>query len=109
MAQSLSREVANRVKAMREVSEAEAYFRLDPELSLSSTNLNVEWVNTAFPDIRTGNYVLDDGPNSITLPGKPGIYSRASGLLDKYEARYVVEVVTNSIFMLTLQEQDCST
>ena len=72
---------------MREVSEAEAYYRLDPELTLSSTNLSVDWVNTAFPQTRTASYKLDDGNDGVSLPGRPGCYVRTSGLLDKYEKK----------------------
>ena len=79
--------IINRLKHMREVTEAEAYFRLDPELTLSSTNLSVEWVNTAFPLIRTASYKLDDGDSGVSLPGRPGRYVRTSGLLDKYEQK----------------------
>ena len=79
--------MTNRVAGMREVSEAEAYFRLDPELSLNESNLTVDWVNTALPAVRTGSYKLDDGPDSVELPGKPGRYVQTSGLFEKYETR----------------------
>ena len=85
---SNTRDLSTRIKTMREVSEAEAYFRLDRDLSLSSTNLTVEWVNTAFPGSRTGSFKLDDGPDGIPLPGKPGHYVRTSGWLDKFEEKY---------------------
>jgi hypothetical protein len=81
------RDMINRLKHMREVSEAEAYYRLDPELTLSSTNLSVDWVNTAFPQTRTASYKLDDGDDGVSLPGRPGCYVRTSGLLDKYEQK----------------------
>jgi hypothetical protein len=84
---SKTSDVISRIKSMREVSEAEAYFRLDRDLSLSSTNLTVEWVNTAFPVNRTGSFKLADGPDGIELPGKPGNYVRTSGWLDKYEEK----------------------
>jgi hypothetical protein len=81
--------LVTRIKSMREVSEAEAYFRLDKDLTLSSTNLTVEWVNTAFPGIRTGSFKLNDGHDEgIQLPGKPGTYVRTSGWLDKFEEKY---------------------
>ena len=81
------KDIINRLKYMREVSEAEAYYRLDPELTLSSTNLSVDWVNTAFPQTRTASYKLDDGNEGVSLPGRPGCYVRTSGLLDKYEKK----------------------
>ena len=81
------RDIINRLKHMREVTEAEAYFRLDPDLTLSSTNLSVEWVNTAFPQTRTASYRLDEGGDGVSLPGRPGFYVRTSGLLDKYEQK----------------------
>ena len=83
-------ELNRRLKnCMREVSEAEAFFRLDPELTLSETNLNVVFVNTALPQKRTGSYVRTEDENDVStnLAGKPGQFVRTSGLLDKYQNR----------------------
>ena len=78
---------AGRVDQMKEVTESEAYYRLDPELSLSDTNLTVEWVNAVHPSRRTASYVRDDGPEGVSLPGLPGLFVQTSGLLHKFQTK----------------------
>ena len=80
---------AGRIDQMKEVSEAEAYFRLDPDLSLSDTNLTVEWANAVLPQNRTARYIRDDGPESVTLPGLTGRFVQTSGLFHKFQNRSV--------------------
>ena len=45
--------------AHREVTQSEAYFRVDHSLVLSRSNINVVFVNTNFPDLRVRRYQKD--------------------------------------------------
>ena len=84
---SVSQATKNRIEAMREVSEAEAFFRLDPELTLRETNMPVEWINTALPNKRTGSFIKAEDEDGISLPGKTGQYVKTLSFIDKYERR----------------------
>ena len=78
--------IAERVSQYRQVSLAEAYFRIDNSLTLAYTNLDVVFVSTKFKDLRAYNYVkVDEG--GIELPGKDGKFVKSKGLLEKYSRR----------------------
>jgi hypothetical protein len=81
-----SAKVADRAAGMREVCQAEAFFRIDKQLHLADSNITVAWVNSNFPDERGATFrqVESDG---IQLPGRPGQYQRTSRIEDKYQKR----------------------
>ena len=70
----------------REVTQSEAYFRIDPKLSLANTNLPVVFVNTKFPLNRSRNYekarIEDEG---VTINNLEGRYKKRDNILDKYQ------------------------
>lgn len=43
----------------REITQSEAYFRIDPSLEMARTNLHIKFINTKFPDSRSKCYRKD--------------------------------------------------
>ena len=78
--------LVRRVKQMVEVCQAEALFRIDPNLSMSNTNVAVTWVNTSFPRERGAVYarVEEDGEE---LPDRVGEFVRMSRIEDRYQRK----------------------
>ena len=78
--------LVRRVKQMMEVCQAEALFRIDPNLSMSNTNVAVTWVNTSFPRERGAVYarVEEDGEE---LPDRVGEFVRMSRIEDRYQRK----------------------
>ena len=70
----------------REVTQSEAYFRIDSSLSLASTNLKVVFVNTKFPARRSRNYkrTEDHDEVGVTIEGKDGKWKAGESIMDKY-------------------------
>ena len=78
--------LVRRVKQMVEVCQAEALFRIDPNLSMSNTNVAVTWINTSFPRERGAVYarVEEDGEE---LPDRVGEFVRMSRIEDRYQRK----------------------
>ena len=98
----------------REVSQSEAYFRIDPTLEMARTNLHVAFLNTKFPEkrsrryqqvgaetgnIRQGDPVEEDeefeeedkvgdiderSRPGVSIEGKEGLFIPRENMLDKY-------------------------
>ena len=78
--------LAARAREMKEICEAEAFFRLDSQMHMSDSNVTTVWVNTDFPAMRKGSFVrVEEG--GIELPNRPGEYQRTSRIEDKYERK----------------------
>ena len=73
----------------REVTQSEAYFRIDPSLAMASTNLQVVFVNTKFPENRSRTYQrVGDDENSeaaVTIDGRKGKFKPRENILDKFK------------------------
>ena len=75
----------------REVTQSEAYFRIDPSLAMASTNLHVVFVNTKFPENRSRNYQRvgradgDDDEAGVAIDGKQGKFKARENIIDKYK------------------------
>ena len=76
-------QIVRRMAELREVSLAEAFFRIDDSLNLSEANVKVEFVNTNFPENRYRNFV-NVAAGGIQLPGKEGRFIEAPGFFDHY-------------------------
>ena len=74
------------MSSLREVTLAEAFFRIDDSLSLYETNVPVVFVNTNFPQQRPRTY-KQSNDGGINLPGKEGSYTPTKSILDTYEDR----------------------
>ena len=85
----------------REVTQSEAYFRIDPSLSMASTNLQVVFVNSKFPANRSRTYqrVGDDENEeaTVTIDGKAGKFKARENILDKYQ--YLPDILNLLILM----------
>ena len=75
--------IASRAQDYREVSLAEAFFRIDDTLKMSETNLRVVFASTNFPELRGTMYQRDAG-GQFLLPGREGYFKKAEGILSKY-------------------------
>ena len=78
--------IARRAEDYREVSLAEAYFRIDDTLTLAETNIPVVFINTNFPNMR-GIMYQQDPSGSCLLPGRTGTFKQAEGTIAKYMKR----------------------
>ena len=78
--------IANRAAEFREVSLAEAFFRIDSSLRLCESNLPVVFVNTNFPEDRSLHYVKVN-KDGIRMPGRSGQFIAAKGILEKYSQK----------------------
>ena len=80
------KKIAARARDMREICEAEAFFRMDSQMHMSDSNVTTVWVNTDFPERRASTFVrVEDG--GIELPNRPGEYQRTNRIEDKYEKK----------------------
>ena len=79
--------VASHAQDYRKVSLPEAFFRIDTRLSLSNTNVQVNFVNTKFPHLRGSMYKQSHG-GQIQLPGRNGSFVLLDSTLAKYAKRY---------------------
>ena len=98
----------------REVSQSEAYFRIDPTLEMARTNLRVAFINTKFPErrsrryqkvgaetdtIRRGEQIEEDDEfegeddardieerhrSGVSIEGKEGLFIPRENMLEKY-------------------------
>ena len=81
-----SRRLKKRVSEMVEVCQTEALFRIDPNLSMSTTNVPVTWINSSFPQRRGATYarVEEQGEE---LPDRIGEFERLSRIEDRYQRK----------------------
>ena len=84
----------------REITQSEAFFRIDSSLSLASSNLHVVFVNTRAPERRSRNYQktenLDD--LGLTIEGREGKYKAGENIIDKYMLR------PDNLYLLVLKQ-----
>ena len=75
---SYAAKIAGRVRSMTEISLAEAYHKIDPELHMSDTNIKAVRIDTGFPDKRGTSFVrVDQG--GTELPNCEGGYQQGRG------------------------------
>ena len=86
----LAERLIKRVKDMVEVCQAEALFRIDPTLSMSSTNVPITWINSSFPHKRGATYarVEEEGEG---LPDRVGEFVRLPRIEDRYQEKWVLK------------------
>ena len=83
---SYAAKVAERARNMTEISIAEAYHKIDPELHMSDTNIGAVRIDTRFPDKRGTSFVrVDQG--GTELPNREGEYQKTNRIEDKHEQR----------------------
>ena len=84
----LAERLIKRVKDMVEVCQAEALFRIDPNLSMSSTNVPITWINSSFPHRRGATYarVEEEGEE---LPDRVGEFMRLPRIEDRFQEKWV--------------------
>ena len=70
----------------RKVSLNECFYRIDTELSLSDTNVNVCYIDARFPEKRSSVYSKIE-VGGIKLFGKEGQYVRKMDMIEKYANR----------------------
>ena len=80
--------MAERAAKMTEVCQAEAFFRPDPSMHMSDTNIKVDWIDTSFPDKRGVTFSrVEDKGNGTSLPDRCGEFQPTSRIEDKYQKR----------------------
>ena len=86
--------IASQTQDYRKVSLPEAFFRIDTRLTLSNTNVQVNFVNTKFPHLR-GSMYKQSPEGQIHLPGRDGSFVLLDGTLAKYAKRYFHSTLAN--------------
>ena len=91
------RHVASTFLSHRRIGEAEALYRIMPDMHLSDSNFKCVYVTTGFPKNRYnfGKHIFGDKSDPqfegdttlVTIPGKEGLYKESITLLSKYQRR----------------------
>ena len=70
-----ARKVANRAEKMREICQSEAFFRIDNDLHMTESNVNVAWIDMGFPHKRASTFKAaeeeEEEEGKVVLPDRP--------------------------------------
>ena len=84
---------ANLYSQYRQCGEAEAYYRLLPELKLKMSNVTTQFISTGLPDERSSTFrkatekQLKAGVNCIEIEGHAGLWYQVPDIWEKYKRR----------------------
>ena len=91
------RQMANTFLSHRRMGEAEAVYRVTPDMHLSESNVKCVYVQTGWPETRylhaekVSTNVSDpkfaDDPSVFEIDDRKGLYKESTTLLSKYERR----------------------
>ena len=67
-----ARKIAIRADKMREICQSEAFFRIDKNLNMTESNMNVAWIDTGFPHKRGSTFsrAAEEEEGSVILPDR---------------------------------------
>ena len=79
-------QILEHAKCHRKVTLNEAFYRIDPDLKLSETDLDVCFIEARFPEKRKLVFSKVD-IGGIKIHGKDGLYKKKQDMIDKYSSR----------------------
>ncbi len=110
------RQMENTFLSHRRIGEAEAYYRLTPDMHLSESNVKCVYGQTGWPETRylhaenVSSNLSDpkcvDDPAVFEIDDRIGLYKESTTLLSKYERRGAVDNLDKLCFAQFCKEYD---
>ena len=100
----------------RRLGEAEAVYRVTPDMHLSESNVKCVYVQTGWPETRyvhaakvlndTNDPKFSDDPSVFEINDRIGLYKESATLLSKYERRGTANHVDKMCYVQFCKEYD---